>query len=175
MDHAGLRLPGAVRHAIVGRLPGTQLDGAIALVDAGVQKEAELSATATGAITSSALGMFGFGLDDDRTYDAVVFEAPLASGTSLDELSAAAAAGASETISQSVSGMKFGQGLDLKQAVGLFQAWQGGMGQRVIADGDTLACVRTASRSGRSAAQLDAACAQAAAVAARAATGAAAG
>ncbi len=30
VDHAGLRLPGAVRHAIVGRLPGTQLDGAIA-------------------------------------------------------------------------------------------------------------------------------------------------
>ncbi len=175
VEHARLRLPGAVRHAMVGALPGTQLDGAIALVDSGVEKEAELSSSATGAIASSALGMFGFGVDDDRTYDAVVFEAPGAASANLDELSAAAAAGASESISRSVSGMRFGQGLDVKQAVGLFQAWQGGMGQRVIADGDTLACVRTASRTGRSANELDAACAQAAAVATRAAAHAAAG
>ena len=167
VEHARLRLPGAVRHAMVGALPGTQLDGAIALVDSGVEKEAELSATATGAITSSALGMFGFGLDDDRTYDAVVFEAPGAAGANLDELNSVAARGAAENISKSLAGVRMGQGLDPSRMVGVFQAWQGGMGQRVLADGDTLACVRRSSRTGRSASELDAACAQAAAVEAR--------
>jgi hypothetical protein len=78
VQHARLQLPGAVRHVMVGPLPGTQLEGAIALIDSGVEKDAELSAGAGEAMQSGVMSFFGIGPDDDRTYDAVVVDSSLA-------------------------------------------------------------------------------------------------
>jgi len=113
VEHARLRLPGAVRHVMVGTLPGTQLDGAIALVDAGVQKDVRLSSSATESMQSGWMGLLGMGADDNRTYDAVVFDSSAASP------SAQATAPAIPTIPSSMGAA--------------FQMWQG-MSQRVLQD-----------------------------------------
>jgi hypothetical protein len=169
VEHAGLRLPGAARHVMVGPLPGTQLEGAIALVDAGVEKSTRLSSSASEAMQSGIMGVFGMGPDDDRTYDAVIFDA--AGSTQLDPaaLTSAASLSAATSASEAFAGAVHGHGFSPGLMFGAFQALQG-MSQRVIADGNTLACVRASSRRGRSAAELDSVCAQAASVAASAST-----
>ena len=169
VEHATLRLPGAARHVMVGPLPGTDVRGAIALVDAGVEKAAELSASTGQAIMTGAMSWFGMGADDDRTYDAAIFDAPGAAFDTarLDALAAAAAnAATQEEMQRSMAGIQVGQGLDLSQMMGAFRAWQGGASPHFVADGTTLACVRAVSRGARSAAGLDSMCRQAASVAA---------
>ncbi len=156
-QHATLQLPGAVRHVMVGTLPGTGLAGAIALVDSGVQKEAELAVGAGAAVQSGFMSLFGMGADDDRTYDAVVFDSSQSPGPVKPAPTAARV---------DLSGLTIGQTLSpdlIRQAFATVQSAQ----QTVLSDGPTRACVRASSRRGRSAAELDAICAQAATVAAQ--------
>lgn len=171
VEHARLRLPGAVRHAMVGALPGTDVRGAIALVDAGVEKATELSASTGQAVTTGIMGLFGMGADDDRTYDAAIFDAPGATDTGrLDELAgAAASASATEEMQKSMAGIPVGQALDVSVMVGAVRAWQGGARPHFVADGTTLGCVRAVSRRARSATGLDSICQQAATAAGTAA------
>jgi hypothetical protein len=173
VEHARLRLPGAVRHVMTGKLPGAQLHGTIALVDGDVEKAHESSGRYGGAMQTGVFRMIGLGADADRTYDAVVFDAPGTAGAAgLDaaELTSVATTDAAMATAQAYMGAKPGETRSLAQMMsGAMQAWQG-LGQRVLADGDTLACVRRSSRDGRSAAELDTLCAQAARVAAHAGT-----
>jgi hypothetical protein len=155
VEHARLKLPGAVRHVMTGALPGTALQGSIALVDAGVEHRAQLSDSATEAVSSGFMGWFGLSSDDNRTFDAVVFDSTQSPG-SVTPLPAAQVDPASAKSEGSLA-------IDLmRQAM---QMWQGSS-QNVLSDGNTRACVRSSSRRGRSAAGLDALCAQAASVAA---------
>ncbi len=159
-EHAALQLPGAVRHVMVGTLPGTGIAGAIALVDSGVQKDAELAAGAAAAVQSGFMSLFGLGADDDRTYDAVVFDSSQSPGPVKPAPSAPPVEATGLAVGQSLSA-------DLiRQAFSGIQS----SGHTVLSDGPTRALVRASSRRGRSATELDQICAQAAATASEGAT-----
>jgi hypothetical protein len=145
---------------MVGTLPGTGLTGAIALVDSGVQKETELAAGAGAAIQSGFMSLFGLGADDDRTYDAVVFDAAQSPGP-------VTPAPAPPRVD--LSGLASGQSLSADLVRQAFSSMQTSSAS-VLSDGSTRACVRATSRRGRSATELDAICAQAAIVASQAAS-----
>jgi hypothetical protein len=159
VQHARLRLPGAVRHVMTGTLPGTGLAGSIALVDAGVEKATRLTDSATEAVATGFGGWFGLSPDDDRTFDAVVFDSAQRPGPVAPLPTAPADPASGGAAQPSMAGL-------MRQAMQMFQS----TGQNVLSDGTVRACVRSSSRRGRSAAGLDALCAQAASVASQSGT-----
>lgn len=154
-EHARLQFPGAVRHAMVGTLPGNGVEGAIALVYAGVEKSAELTTGASSAVRSSFLSFFGMGPDDDRTYDVVVYDG----SAIVPSLQAAGANDLAAKMTAATSSGNYMQALSpdlLREAFSVMHSTN----QKVLSDGNTHASVQTSSRRGRSAQELDRLCAQ---------------
>jgi hypothetical protein len=154
-EHARLQFPGAVRHALVGTLPGTGVEGAIALVYSGVEKSAELTTGASSALQSSFFSFFGMGPDDDRTYDVVVYDG----AAIVPSLQAAGANELAEKMKAAMSSGDYMQALSpslMREAFAVMHSTN----QKVLSDGNTHASVQTSSRRGRSAQELDRLCAQ---------------